>query len=128
MGMIELKYPRQFVDLTSMSKDKCRETRPLSDVIFHLFLFKYRVLGDGTLFQKILHNINAEFLSWDRPFQELGQDPETEVLKYCRRWGVPESPWPWSKPASAYQSMNDWFCRSYWHQDKLAPEQLASKC
>jgi hypothetical protein len=114
-----LRYPTEYVELTTGRKQ--REHRPVSDVILHVLLFKWRVFGDGSLFQLWLGNLNQHFQTWDIPFVQQGQDPETEVLAFCKHWGVPlGSSWEWSKAPTEYLTMNEWFTRSY--ANKHAPE------
>jgi len=108
-----LRNPKPYVDMET--KKEYQETRPLDDVIFHVLLFKWRVLGDGWLFQLVLKRLNSSFQTWDVPFAELGQDAETEVLKFCKRWGVSvdSENWLWSKEPKEYETMNEWFCRRF---------------
>lgn len=43
------------------------------------------------------------------------------VKNFCRHWGVPLDPWPWSKAPEEYVSANDFFMRDY--AFAAAPEQ-----
>jgi len=111
----ELKWPREYVLADGTVE---REQRPLSDVFFHLVLFKWGLLGDGRLFDSIMARVNREFLEWDRPFPD-GQ-AEAIVYGFCSKWGVPREPWVWSKPVHEYKTLNDWFTRK--HASEHAPE------
>ena len=114
-----LLYPSPYTDLTTPPPyRRQREHRPVSDVLLHLVLFRWRMLGDGPLFQAWLSRANKHFLTWDLPFASQGLDPATSVLTFCEKWGVATDPWPWSKPPGSYETMNEWFCRSF--EGKLA--------
>ncbi|CAE7227408.1 psd, partial [Symbiodinium sp. KB8] len=78
-------------------------------------------MGDGWLFQQVLWRLNQKVLHWDVPFEQLAQDPAHEVKSFCRHWGVPLEPWPWSKAPEEYVSANDFFMRDY--AFAAAPEQ-----
>ena len=102
-----------------------QEKRPLDDAILHVLLFRWQILGvQSKAFGNVLRAINRNYDAWDLPFAARGLDPATEVLAYCTRYGIPhpsntadadasdEDPaWPWSKPPSAYNTMNEFFAR-----------------
>jgi phosphatidylserine decarboxylase len=111
-----LRYPKQYVLENGAVQ---REHRPVSDVIFHVLLFKWGVIGDGWLFDRVMARINAGFVEWDTPFASPAVAARA-VHAFCSRWGVPVDPWPWSKPAEQYATLNDWFTRSY--SAEFAPE------
>merc|ERR1711924_149944 len=67
--------------------------------------------------------MNYKYESWDTPFHELDQDPETEVLRFCREWGVKLEPYLWDKKPDMYTTANDFFMRKY--LPKYAPEHNA---
>ena len=93
-----------------------RETRPLSDVVLHVLIFEWvgRLLGtENAIFARLLAAINAPFLSWDDTFASRGEDAEHAVYSYCDKWGIPRRPWRWSKPATEYTTMNEWFSRAF---------------
>ena len=89
------------------------EIRPPSDGVWHVLAFIWRVFGSGRLYQAFLRWLNRKYLHWDTPFADLGQDAATEVLSYCRTYGVQVEPWVWEKPACEYTTMNEWFTRKY---------------
>ena len=91
-----------------------QEVRPIQDAILHVVLFQWQIFGTRSrILGRILTALNADFDCWDLSFEERGKDAKTEVLSYCRRYGVPEKPWPWSKRPEDYITMNEWFSRSY---------------
>lgn len=51
--------------------------------------------------------------NWSVPFVATGKDAAAEVRTYCTRYGIPEDPWPWCGEAEDYETMHDFFCRSY---------------
>ena len=111
-----LRYPKEYV---TSGGAVAREHRPVSDVIFHVLVFKWRVLGDGYLFDRAMTRINSTFLSWDEPFA-TPSEAEAAVLAFCERWGVAQQPWVWDRPAREYTTMNEWFSRK--HLAEHAPE------
>ena len=51
------------------------------------------VLGTGGLYQRMLRHLNSGYDDWDTTFTALGRDAETEVLAYCKRYGVQVELW-----------------------------------
>jgi phosphatidylserine decarboxylase len=99
-----------------------QEVRPVSDGVFHVLLFIWRIFGTGVLQQHLLLKLNSGYDDWDTPFDELGKDAATAVREYCERYGVQQKPWIWSKPPGDYTTMNEWFTRKYSAASGLAPE------
>ena len=97
-----------------------KETRPPSDAVFHVLFFKWHVFGSGWLYQRMLRKLNQAYDDWDTPFEKLGKDAATAVHEYCTTYKVQREPWPWSKSAAEYRTMNEWFTRHY--RPELAPE------
>ena len=94
-----------------------------TDAMYHVLLFRWRFFGsrhDGWLYQQTLRKLNMAYDDWDIPFEVQGQDPKTQVLDYCARYGVPTEPWVWSEPPAEYETMNEFFGRR--HRAELAPE------
>ena len=89
------------------------EIRPPSDGVWHVLAFIWRVFGSGRLYQAFLRWLNRKYLHWDTRFEDLGQNAATEVLSYCRTYGVQVEPWVWEKSAGEYTTMNEWFTRKY---------------
>ncbi|KOO26348.1 hypothetical protein Ctob_002245 [Chrysochromulina tobinii] len=87
------------------------EIRPPSDGVWHVLAFIWRVFGSGRLYQAFLRWLNRKYLHWDTRFEDLGQNAATEVLSYCRTYGVQVEPWVWEKSAGEYTTMNEWFTR-----------------
>lgn len=110
---VALKFPEPYIDLDTNSVG--REVRPTGDVLIHLFLFKYQVLGDGYVLQKMLERWNQQFLTWDIPFTEQGLEPVEVLEQFCNTWGIStcKDKWQWSKPLEDYETMNEFFCRRY---------------
>eukprot|EP00439_Symbiodinium_sp_Y106_P000167 s4664_g1.t1 len=75
----ELRNPKPYVELRT--GEEHRETRPWSDVLLHVIIFRWirRFVGDGWLFQQVLCRLNQKVLDWDVPFERLGKDPATEA-------------------------------------------------
>ena len=91
-----------------------QEVRPISDAALHVLMFQWQIFGTSSkVFGRILKALNASYDSWDIPFENLGKNAENEVLEYCKRYGISLNKWPWSKSASEYKTMNEWFGRSY---------------
>jgi len=116
-----LRFPKEFVQRDPSGKlSTSREHRPLLDVVFHVLVFKWGLLGDGRLFDTAMAQINSSFLSWDEPFSGGPDEAEQRVHGFCDQWGVSRLPWVWAKPAREYSTLNDWFCRSY--SEEFRPE------
>lgn len=121
--------PTKFVDLSTKAATRrfmavrnmpssCwplqQEVRPITDAALHVLLFQWQIFGiSSKIFGRILQMLNSGYDAWDLTFEERRQNSETEVLKYCRKYGISLDEWPWSKPASEYKTMNEWFGRSY---------------
>ena len=133
----EMMSPTKFVDLsTKRAQDAFaaavvqgnakdwpleQEVRPIQDAVIHVLLFRWQIFGiNSKLFGRILTAMNAGYDCWDIPFEERGKQAEIEVLRYCRRYGIPETPWPWAKRAEDFETMNEWFTRSY--RDGFLPD------
>ena len=104
-----------------------REVVLPTDAMYHVLLFRWRFFGrrhDGWLYQQTLRKLNMAYDDWDIPFEVQGQDPKTQVLDYCMRYGVQTEPWVWSKPAEEYETMNEFFARR--HRPELTPERLCA--
>ena len=115
-----MKSPTAYVDLKT--GELRRETRPWSDVIAHLLVFKViRPVAPTSLFQRLLARLNAKFMTWDVPFVDQGKDPAAEVKNFCEHWGVPLEPWVWAKQPHEYKTANEFFTRAF--AAKHAPEQ-----
>ena len=113
LDCIELRLPKPYVVLAT--NEQRRETRPFSDVALHVLLFKWLrvILCDSRLYQVLLARLNEDFLSWDETFRSQGKDPETEVLRFCEKWGVDTTSWPWSKAPGEYATANEFFGRAF---------------
>ena len=50
-------------------------------------------------------------------FSEQSKDPETEVLKFAKKYRIQTDPWVWKKEAHEFVSINEFFHREY--RDKI---------
>eukprot|EP00747_Dinoflagellata_sp_TGD_P184708 gnl/TRDRNA2_/TRDRNA2_40592_c1_seq1.p1 gnl/TRDRNA2_/TRDRNA2_40592_c1~~gnl/TRDRNA2_/TRDRNA2_40592_c1_seq1.p1 ORF type:complete len:377 (+),score=49.97 gnl/TRDRNA2_/TRDRNA2_40592_c1_seq1:62-1192(+) len=119
-GVKDVRYTPPYLDLAN--GELVHECPPWSDVLNHVLLFKwlYPLVGDGWLFQQVLVAVNSKYQSWDETFAQQGQDPKTEVLNFCKEWGVQLKPYVWNKLPEQFTTANDFFTRSY--SPKYAPE------
>lgn len=90
-------------------------------LVFHVFrpaahwrvfnLFRDSVFAGASLYTGFLSLSTRTFNSWDEPLDKA--TAETQVLSFCRFWGVSPDPWVWDKKPSEYTSKNDFFTRTY---------------
>ena len=112
-NMWDLWNPEPYV--VSKTGEIQREIRPIHSVLGHVLLFRWirPILGDGTLFQHVLIRLNRGVMTWDRTFEERGEEPERWVLDFCQRWGIPTEPWIWEKKPNEFRTPNDFFARTF---------------
>ena len=102
-----------------------RDPMPPSEAMYVVLLFEWRLFGSGWMHRMMARKWVGSAGTWDVPFVIMGLDPESEVLAFCARYGMPEEPWVWSKKAAAYESMSAWMARRL--RRELSPEALATQ-
>jgi hypothetical protein len=112
----DMMNPTKFIDTTTSSLELQQELRPWTDAILHVLLFQWQIFGTESLaFCNLLESLNRGFDTWDIPFVEQGQNPCTEILKYCKSYGVAppndKGEWMWSMLPAEYKTMNEFFTR-----------------
>lgn len=111
--------PPLFKDLTSDEEKVDQEVRPFSDAFLHTLLFRWKILGTNSrIICNLLESLNKGYDTWDTPFSELKQDPQTQIDAYCSRYGITlhsEDPagWEWSKNPAEYTTLNEFFTRKF---------------
>ena len=97
-------------------KSKCIKKKPRMtyiEAVFATILFDLALFGTSNVFIKCIITLFTSFQNaWDRPFVSR-EDGVAQIKEFCSRLSIQQNPWIWEKKIEDYNSLNDFFSRTY---------------
>lgn len=101
------------VYVLSSKKIKMKPRMTFIEAVFATILFDLALFGTSNSFIGFIIRFFTKLQnSWNSPFASK-EDAKSQIKEFCLRLDIQQEPWIWEKGIEEYNSLNDFFSRTY---------------